>query len=83
MATHEYDSKHDQEHVEVPGDGAIKAPSAYDVPYVSGTAEETALVRKIDRHMLPMLWVMYIFNYIDRTNIGVSLDIRLEYSCDY
>jgi hypothetical protein len=40
--------------------------------YVPGTAEERALVRKIDRRMLPMLWWMYVFNYIDRTNIGVS-----------
>lgn len=31
-----------------------------------GSAEERALVRKIDLRLLPMLWVMYIFNYIDR-----------------
>jgi hypothetical protein len=73
MATqYERDHKMEQEHFEVPGNGVPKGEIADDVPYVSGTPEETALVRKIDRHMLPMLWVMYIFNYIDRTNIGVS-----------
>jgi len=42
------------------------------IQYVPGTAEEKALVRKVDKRLLPILWLMYIFNYIDRTNIGVS-----------
>lgn len=42
---------------------AGKAESeAYVDTYVEGTDEEKRLVRKIDRHMLPMLWVMYIMN---------------------
>ncbi|RSH85433.1 hypothetical protein EHS25_004829 [Saitozyma podzolica] len=44
--------------------------AADEYAYVEDTPEEKQLVRKIDRHLLPMLWVMYIFNYIDRTNIG-------------
>lgn len=32
--------------------------------YVPDTPEEKALVRKIDLHILPMLWVMYIMNYV-------------------
>jgi hypothetical protein len=40
--------------------------------YVEGTPEETKLVRKIDWHLIPILWAMYVFNYLDRTNIGVS-----------
>ncbi|KAH8550881.1 MFS general substrate transporter [Umbelopsis sp. PMI_123] len=31
---------------------------------------ERALVRKIDFRILPMLIIMYILNYVDRTNIG-------------
>ena len=27
---------------------------------------EIALVRKLDRHILPILWLMYLFNYLDR-----------------
>jgi len=42
------------------------------IDYVPGTDEERALVRKMDRRLFPILWFMYIFNYIDRTNIGVS-----------
>ncbi|RPA87802.1 major facilitator superfamily transporter [Ascobolus immersus RN42] len=38
--------------------------------YVPGTEEEKKLVRKIDLYLLPILWVMYILNYVDRTNIG-------------
>ncbi|KAJ6440721.1 major facilitator superfamily transporter [Purpureocillium lavendulum] len=38
--------------------------------YVPRSTEEKKLVRKIDAYFMPMLWVMYILNYIDRTNIG-------------
>jgi hypothetical protein len=49
-------------------------------PYIPDTDEEKRLVRKIDKRLMPMLWVMYVMNYIDRTNIGVSgIPIQLEY----
>ncbi|CAG8256862.1 unnamed protein product [Penicillium salamii] len=32
--------------------------------------EEKALVRKIDLTLLPMIWIMYLLSYMDRTNIG-------------
>lgn len=35
--------------------------------YVPDTPEEKKLVRKIDIHLLPMLWVMYILNYVSTT----------------
>ncbi|KAH6669660.1 phthalate transporter [Plectosphaerella plurivora] len=38
--------------------------------YVPGTTEERKLVRKIDAFLMPCLWIMYILNYVDRTNIG-------------
>ncbi|WVQ78516.1 hypothetical protein IAT38_000602 [Cryptococcus sp. DSM 104549] len=56
--------------------------------YVPGSIEERKLVRKIDRHLIPMLWLMYVFNYIDRTNIGnaktggMQADLNLS-SSDY
>lgn len=37
--------------------------------YVPDTERERMLVRKIDRFLGPILWVMYILNYVDRTNI--------------
>lgn len=37
--------------------------------FVPGTAEEKKLVKKIDFYLMPILWLMYILNYVDRTNI--------------
>jgi MFS family permease len=34
------------------------------------TAEENALLWKIDRHLLPILFVLYMFAFLDRVNIG-------------
>lgn len=34
------------------------------------TAEEDKLVRKIDLHLLPILFVLYMFAFLDRVNIG-------------
>ncbi|TDZ32024.1 MFS transporter prlL [Colletotrichum spinosum] len=38
--------------------------------YVPGTDEEKALVRKIDLYILPLMFLMYLLSYMDRTNIG-------------
>jgi hypothetical protein len=64
----ELDTKVEAEQIEHSG----KAVLADGRPYIPDTTEEKALVRKIDKHLLPMLWIMYVMNYIDRTNIGVS-----------
>jgi sugar phosphate permease len=34
------------------------------------TADEDKLVRKIDLHLLPILFVLYMFAFLDRVNIG-------------
>ncbi|KAI0760293.1 MFS general substrate transporter [Fomes fomentarius] len=42
-------------------------------PLASGTerrAEEKRLVRKLDRRVLPVLCAMYLFSYLDKTNLG-------------
>lgn len=52
--------------------------------YVPGTDKEKKLLRKIDLRLMPILWVMYILNYVDRTNIGnakisgMSKDLHLD-----
>lgn len=38
--------------------------------FVEGTDEEKKLVRKIDLFLMPTIWVLYCFSYMDRTNIG-------------
>jgi hypothetical protein len=68
------DNKLDVSHVERTDSNTIKAYTpAEAITYRPGTAEEKALLRKIDVRLLPILWLMYVFNYIDRTNIGVSV----------
>lgn len=52
--------------------------------YIPGTDREKKLLRKIDLRLMPILWVMYILNYVDRTNIGnakisgMSKDLHLD-----
>lgn len=56
-----HEHKHDLTHEETAYPAANKADSeAYVDTYVEGTEAERLLVRKIDRHMLPMLWAMYM-----------------------
>ena len=33
-------------------------------------AEERALVRKFDCHILPFIWLCYLFNSLDRSNVS-------------
>lgn len=33
-------------------------------------AAEKSLVRKLDFTLVPMIWVLYLFNYLDRNNIA-------------
>jgi hypothetical protein len=40
--------------------------------YIPNTDAEKKLVRKIDLRLMPILWIMYILNYVDRTNIVSS-----------
>jgi hypothetical protein len=38
---------------------------------LANTAElEKRIVRKLDTWMLPQLWILYMFNYLNRTNIA-------------
>ena len=45
-----------------------RAPSP-DRVYIPGSAEEKALVRKMDRRLIPLVWVMYILSYLDRVRL--------------
>ncbi|KAJ0338385.1 hypothetical protein KNSL1_012474 [Colletotrichum chrysophilum] len=58
--------KEDKNAVTVDADGELAEALRN---YVPGTQEEKALVRKIDFYLMPILWIMYILNYVDRTNI--------------
>jgi hypothetical protein len=46
-------------------------------PSLPNREEEKRMVRKVDLHMMPILWLMYIMNYLDSTS--TSLDsVRLR-----
>jgi len=34
------------------------------------SAKEKTLVRKLDMTLLPMLWILYLFNHLDRNTIA-------------
>ncbi|KAK1222249.1 hypothetical protein PQX77_014882 [Marasmius sp. AFHP31] len=38
--------------------------------YTPGSEAEKRLVRKIDLHIIPTIWVLYTLSYLDRANIG-------------
>ncbi|KAK4691551.1 MFS transporter, ACS family, pantothenate transporter, partial [Lecanoromycetidae sp. Uapishka_2] len=40
--------------------------------------DERALVRKIDSHLLPAIWLMYFLSYVDRTNIGNAEEAGMQ-----
>lgn len=42
-----------------------------DGDYVSGTDEEKRLLLKIDLYLLPSIWFMYLFSYMDRTKYAL------------
>lgn len=46
--------------------------------YVPNTEAEKKLRRKIDLRLMPILWIMYILNYIDRNNIVRTSPRRLQ-----
>lgn len=39
---------------------------------------ESRIVRKLDRHLLPLLGILYLFSYLDRVNIGNARLFGLE-----
>ena len=64
MGSSSTDIKEDQEYIEqLSGDAEQLA------------AEEKALIRKIDLHLLPTIWLMYLLSYMDRTKY-VGTDIQ-------
>ncbi|KAM5341782.1 hypothetical protein ACJ41O_014813 [Fusarium nematophilum] len=62
------ETQHSFEHEDVAVDA--KDASSGAESYTPGSEEEKRLVRKIDMYILPMMWIMYLLSYMDRTNIG-------------
>ncbi|KAL2061443.1 hypothetical protein VTL71DRAFT_7716 [Oculimacula yallundae] len=58
------------EHSEIVGDGILPIVAKDKVDEFGGHAkvdpQEIALVKRLDLYMLPILWIMYFFNLLDR-----------------
>lgn len=75
MAAIKSDSEH-QEDIEMSGaDNDLKAtleggemPNPLSDRY---NVVEKKIIRKLDCTIVPMLWVLYLFNYLDRNNISL------------
>ncbi|WVF68217.1 hypothetical protein IAT40_002982 [Kwoniella sp. CBS 6097] len=46
--------------------------------YTPGSDAEKALVRKIDKRIIPCIWVLYTLSYLDRANVGNAKTGGLE-----
>ncbi|OCF43599.1 hypothetical protein I317_02490 [Kwoniella heveanensis CBS 569] len=46
--------------------------------YTPGSDAEKALVRKIDKRIIPCIWILYTLSYLDRANIGNAKTGGLE-----
>lgn len=72
MATHFSEQKNWVETID--NIAALEAKKDVDTAaFIEGTDEEKKLVRKIDLFLMPTIWVLYCFSYMDRTNIVSKL----------
>jgi len=50
----------------------VAAASAEGGKTVTDSAVERETIRRISLRLLPMLFLLYLFAYIDRTNVGIA-----------
>jgi hypothetical protein len=63
-------AKQPPQHLELAHDVDAEKPAQNNVLPADWTATEKSLVRKLDMTLLPVVWVLYMFNYLDRNNIA-------------
>ena len=66
------------EQVEFAEDDDLKPKADYSGAREKTDPAEIALVKKLDRWIMPMLWFMYWLNYLDRNAIALARLNRLE-----
>ena len=60
--------KVEREHLEYGQDGHFDGAAGFDTETEKRLTK--SLLRKLDTRMLPMLAVLFLFSFLDRTNIG-------------
>lgn len=78
MDTHVADDKLKELHVE---DIVVKANDRSTENYEIDPVAEKKLLRKIDLHLIPVLWFLYMLAFLDRTNIGAQLQFSHRSRC--
>ncbi|KAJ6164968.1 hypothetical protein N7470_003640 [Penicillium chermesinum] len=59
------------------------SPQVYeDVPTAPSNVNDAALVRKIDLHVMPMLFTIYLVAFLDRVNISNALTMSMPKDLD-
>ena len=48
----------------------LKGDAGPSQPDAKWRAAEKRVVRKLDMTLVPMIWLLYLFNYLDRNNIA-------------
>lgn len=78
MAAQEYPAEkqdvlrgaHDHVDEPIAKEGRDEVSSANAMSEEEFAAHEKKLVRKLDFTLVPMVWLLYLFNYLDRNNIA-------------
>lgn len=55
--------------------GSNASPSLTSNERVVDRAAERRLVRKLDLRIIPVLWILYLCNFIDRANVSTALRV--------
>ena len=58
------------EHFDMKESETAKGLGSYPPIDESWLRREKKLVRRLDFTLMPMVWVLYLFNYLDRNNIA-------------
>lgn len=62
----------------IPSPSPSASPSPVPHSQDAGAISEEALVRKLDRNIIPLVMTLYLFSFLDRVNIGSARLYGLE-----
>ena len=69
------DSHHEKKAIQVKDINGIQSQREFVPP---SQHEKSALIRKLDWHLIPIVWVLYMLSVLDRANLGNARLAGLE-----